>query len=210
MKIFALVVLASFAAAAYGAEMYRWVDEKGTVNYTPYPPPANIKKVETKKLGGNTVQTSEGSYSLQQAAKNFPITLYVTECGEFCNAARAHLKKRGIPYSEKNPTDPKETEAFKKISGGAIEVPLMVVGTLRTIKGYLASDWDAALDQAGYPSTAVPGAKPAAKPPAPAATAAAGSNNAAPGGTPPNGAAQTGNAPAGTTPPQPAATPEKK
>jgi len=211
MRIFALVVLASFAAAACGAEMYRWVDEKGTVNYTPYPPPANIKKVETKKLGGNTVQTSEGSYSLQQAAKNFPITLYVTECGEFCNAARAHLKKRGVPYSEKNPTDPKETEAFKKISGGAIEVPLMVVGTLRTIKGYLASDWDAALDQAGYPSSALPGAKPAAKPPAPAATAAAGGNNAAPGGTPPNGAPQTGNAPAGATPPQPAAaTPEKK
>ena len=120
MKIFALVVLASFAAAAFGAEMYRWVDEKGTVNYTPYPPPANIRKVETKKLGGNTVQTSEGSYSLQQAAKNFPVTLYVTECGEFCNSARAHLKKRGIPYSEKNPTDPKETEAFKKISGGGM------------------------------------------------------------------------------------------
>ena len=97
------------------------------------------------------------------------MTLYVTECGEFCNSARAHLKKRGIPYTEKNPTDPKETEAFKKISGGGIEVPLMVVGTLRTIKGYLASDWDAALDQAGYPSTAVPGAKPAAKPPAAAA-----------------------------------------
>ena len=101
----------------------------------------------TKKLGGNTVQTSEGSYSLQQAAKNFPVTLYVTECGEFCNSARAHLKKRGIPYTEKNPTDPKETEAFKKISGGSIEVPLMVVGTLRTIKGYLASDWDAALER---------------------------------------------------------------
>ena len=212
MKIFALVVLASFAAAAFGAEMYRWVDEKGTVNYTPYPPPANIRKVETKKLGGNTVQTSEGSYSLQQAAKNFPVTLYVTECGEFCNSARAHLKKRGIPYTEKNPTDPKETEAFKKISGGGIEVPLMVVGTLRTIKGYLASDWDAALDQAGYPSTAVPGAKPAAKPPAAATAAApAGGNNAAPAGTQQGGAPQTGNAPASGTAPPPATTaPENK
>ena len=38
---------------------------------------------------------------------------------------------------------------------------------LKTIKGYLASDWDATLDQAGYPSTAVPGAKPGAAPPAP-------------------------------------------
>ncbi len=167
MKAFSLLLLAALAVPAAGAEMYRWVDEKGTVNYTPYPPPANIKKVETKRLGSNTVQTSEGSYGLQQATKNFPVTLYTTDCGDLCNNARAHLKKRGIPYTEKNPTDPKEADDFKKQSGGGMEVPLLIVGSLKTIKGYLASDWDATLDQAGYPSTAVPGAKPAAAPPAP-------------------------------------------
>lgn len=165
MKTFALLLLLAFATAATGAEMYRWVDDKGVVNYTPFPPPANIKKVETKKLGGNTVQTSDGSYSLQQATKNFPVTLYATDCGELCNSARAHLKKRGIPYTEKNPTAANEADEFKKLSGGGMEIPLLVVGTLKTIKGYLASDWDATFDQAGYPSTAVPGAKPAAKPP---------------------------------------------
>ena len=165
MKTFVLLLLAAFAASAVGAEMYRWVDEKGTVNYTPYPPPANIKKVETKKLGGNSVQTSEGSYSLQLATKNYPVTLYATDCGDLCNTARAHLKKRGIPYSEKNPSDAKVVDEFKKISGGGMEIPLLVVGALKTIKGYLASDWDATLDQAGYPSTAIPGAKPPAAPP---------------------------------------------
>ncbi len=169
MKTFVLLLLAAFAASAAGAEMYRWVDDKGVVNYTPYPPPANIKKVETKRLGGNTAQAVEGSYSLQLATKNFPVTLYATDCGELCNNARAHLKKRGIPYTEKNPTDAKEVDEFKKISGGGMEIPLMMVGTLKTIKGYLATDWDATFDQAGYPSTALPGAKPAAKPPAGAA-----------------------------------------
>ena len=82
-----------------------------------------------------------------------------------CNNARAHLKKRGIPYQEKNPTAANEGEEFKKLSGGGMEIPLLVIGTLKTIKGYLASDWDATFDQAGYPSTAVPGVKPAAKPP---------------------------------------------
>ena len=38
MKIWTLLTLMGFAALAHGAEMYRWVDEKGTVNYTPYPP----------------------------------------------------------------------------------------------------------------------------------------------------------------------------
>ncbi|MEI7679078.1 MAG: glutaredoxin family protein [Betaproteobacteria bacterium] len=165
MKTFALLLLAAFATGVIGAEMYRWVDDKGVVNYTPFPPPANIKNVETKKFGGNTIQTSDGSFSLQQATKNFPVTLYATDCGELCNNARAHLKKRGIPYQEKNPTAANEGEEFKKLSGGGMEIPLLVIGTLKTIKGYLASDWDATFDQAGYPSTAVPGVKPAAKPP---------------------------------------------
>jgi hypothetical protein len=167
MKPFALLLLAAFATAAVGAEMYRWVDDKGVVNYTPYPPPANIKKVETKRLGGNTAQPVETSYTLQQAVKNFPITLYATDCGELCNSARAHLKKRGIPFTEKNPAAASEADEFKKLSGGGMEIPLLIVGSLKTIKGYLASDWDATFDQAGYPSTAVPGAKsPETAPPA--------------------------------------------
>ena len=123
MKAFTLLLLAALAVPAFGGELYRWVDDKGTVNYTPYPPPANIKKVETKRLGGNSAQPVEGSYSLQQATKNFPVTLYATDCGELCNNARAHLKKRGIPFAEKNPTDPKEIDEFKKQSGGGMEIP---------------------------------------------------------------------------------------
>jgi hypothetical protein len=167
MKAFAFLILAVFAASAISAEMYRWVDDKGVVNYTPYPPPANIKKVETKRLGDNTVQTTGGSYSLQQAAKTFPVTLYATDCGDLCNSARAHLKKRGIPFTEKNPTAASEADEFKKLSGGGMEIPLLIVGSLKTIKGYLASDWDTTFDQAGYPSTAMPGAKsPETAPPA--------------------------------------------
>jgi len=166
MKTWAFLTLMGIAAVAHCAEMYRWVDEKGVVNYTPYPPPANIRKVEQKNLGGNAVQTSETPYSVQLAVKNFPVTLYITDCGDLCNNARAHLKKRGIPYAEKNPQNPDEIEAFKKLTGGGMEVPLLVVGQLKTIKGFQASEWDAALDQAGYPSTVLPGAKPAAIPPA--------------------------------------------
>jgi hypothetical protein len=169
MKAFAFLLLAAFAAAAIGAEMYRWVDDKGVVNYTPYPPPANIKKVETKRMSGNTAAApaAVGSYSLQQAVKNFPVTLFANDCGELCNNARAHLKKRGIPYTEKNPNSPNELEELKKASGGGAEIPLLVVGSLKTIKGYFSTEWDATLDQAGYPSTAEPGAKPPAAAPAP-------------------------------------------
>jgi len=167
MKSWTLLALVGLAATAHSAEMYRWVDEKGVVNYTPYPPPAKIRKVEPKKLGDNTVQTTEMPYSLQQAVKNFPVTLYATaSCGDPCKMARDYLKKRGVPYTEKNPGAPEELENFKKIAGEGMEVPLLLVGQLKTLRGYLASEWDAALDQAGYPSTAVPGATPAPAPPA--------------------------------------------
>lgn len=165
MKIWMLIMLAGIAAGAYGADMYRWTDEKGVVNYTPYPPPANIKKVEQKQLGGSTIQTSSVPYGVQMAVKDFPVTLYVTDCGEPCAKARAHLAKRGIPYTEKNPQQPEDVDEFKKLTGGGMQVPLLVVGRLNTVKGYQASEWDSALDMAGYPSSILPGAKPAAAAP---------------------------------------------
>src|SRR3954468_4704699 len=172
MKYGALAILMVTAALAHGAEMYRWVDEKGVVNYTPYPPPPNIRKVEPKKLGDTAKAapaTSDAPYSLQLATKNFPLTFYSTkDCGEPCKSARAHLEKRGAPFTEKDPSNPgsaKEFEDYKKMNGGNPQVPFLMVGTLKNLQGYLASEWDAALDAAGYP-TSVPGAKPAAKPPA--------------------------------------------
>jgi glutaredoxin len=168
MKLLAMLALMGVAVLAHGAEMYRWVDDKGVVNYTPYPPPASIKKVEQKKIGGNYVQTSDAPYSLQLSAKNYPVTVYATpECGP-CKMVRAHLDKRGVPYTEKNvstPASAEELESFKKLPGGGLEIPVIQVGQLKTLKGYLADDLNAALDQAGYPSAAIPGAKPAAKPP---------------------------------------------
>jgi glutaredoxin len=173
MKIYPFLILMGFAALVHGADMYRWVDEKGVVNYTPYPPPPNIKKVEQKKIGGNYVPTAEAPNSAQQAAKNLPVTFYSTPDCDTCKIARAHLDRRGVPYTEKNPSAPGEFENFNKLSGGNLLVPLLQVGQLKSVIGYLPAEWDAILDQGGYPSTAAPGTKPAAKPPASAPPAAA-------------------------------------
>ncbi len=173
MKALAIVALLGLAAMAHAAEVYEWVDEKGVKQYTQQPPPPNVKNVTQKRLTTSVVETRGPSYSMQQAMKNFPVTLYVTECGNPCKSARAHLARRGIPFTEKNPQKPEEADLFKKLTGGGMEVPLLLVGELRTLKGYLATEWDAAFDQAGYPSTAAPGAKPAATAPGakPATTA---------------------------------------
>jgi glutaredoxin len=161
VKTLAALILIGLAMMAYAAQVYEWVDEKGVKQYTQQPPPPNVKNVQQKRIGANVVETSGPTYSLQQATTNFPVTLYVTDCGDLCTQARTHLARRGVPFTEKNPQKGEDLENFKKLSGGDMGVPLLVVGKLRTLKGYLASEWDAALDQAQYPTTVVPGAKAA-------------------------------------------------
>jgi glutaredoxin len=150
----------------HAAQLYRWVDEKGNVEWRDTPPPATAKKVEQRSISTSTIPASDLPYSLQQAVKNFPVTLWATDCGELCDRARAHLKRRGVPHTERNPQS--DFAAFKKAAGGGSEVPLLFVGSTR-LKGYSQSEWDSALDIAGYPQTALIPAKPkpiASKPPA--------------------------------------------
>ena len=160
--MFLILASAVVAAPLNAAQLYRWVDEKGHVEWRDTPPPSTAKKVEQRNVGVNTIQTSELPYSVQQAVKNFPVTLWLTDCGDICDKARAHLNRRGVPHTEKNAQS--ELAAFKKASGGSTEIPLLFVGSNR-LKGYLESDWDAALDAAGYPKTALNPIKPQPKAP---------------------------------------------
>jgi glutaredoxin len=171
--LFALAV--ALACGPLGAaQLYRWVDEKGHVEWRDTPPPPNAKQVEQRSVGSNTIQTSTLPYSVQQAVRNFPVTLWVYDCGETCTEARNHLARRGVPYTERNGRT--EAEALKKLTG-SYGVPVLYVGTTK-LSGYLDTAWDSALDTAGYPKTAPPGVKPqvqqASKPaPDPAAKAPA-------------------------------------
>lgn len=171
MTRFAVVLAVLIAAMpAQAAQLYRWVDAQGRVEWRDTPPPANAKKVEKRTIGGSVIETSTLPYSVQQAVRNFPVTLYISNCGEGCDKARAHLVRRGVPFTQKNPQD--DVEAYKKLTNGGMEVPLLFVGNER-LRGYETGAWDTALDTAGYPRQPVPGyaapkpaAAPAAKPPA--------------------------------------------
>jgi glutaredoxin len=150
------LAVALLAGPVSAAQLYRWVDDKGNVEYRDTPPPANAKKVERRDVSGNTIETSGLPYSVQQAVKKHPVTLWVYDCGDPCVKARAHLVKRGVPHTERNPQ--KEPDAMKKATGGN-DVPVLFVGS-NQLKGYLDTAWDAALDSAGYPKSPPPGYKP--------------------------------------------------
>src|SRR5688500_2316816 len=160
--ILCIGIAAAISGTLFAAQLYRWVDEKGNVEYRDTPPPSSAKKIEQRPMSGGAAPAAELPYSVQQAVKNFPVTLWVTDCGDSCTNARAHLARRGVPHQEKDPVA--DFDNFRKTTGGT-EVPVIFVGSTR-LRGYLESDLDAALDAAGYPRTALvkPPAKPAAKP----------------------------------------------
>src|ERR1043166_7526039 len=109
---YAFAVILACAATAHSAGLYKWTDPNGQTQYSDVPPPANAKNVQQRKVAPNVIPSSGPSYGQQEAAKNFPVTLWVTECGELCAKARALLNQRGIPYTEKNPQNPGDGETF--------------------------------------------------------------------------------------------------
>ena len=186
MKVFLHVVVVSLmATGAYAAQLYRWVDAKGNVEWRDTPPPASVpsKSIQERRVGGNVIGTTETPYAVQLAAKNHPVKLWTgAGCGAGCDAARAHLAKRGVPYTESSPEA--DSVGFSKASPNS-QVPILQVGS-QSLTGYLESDWDITLDSAGYPRSG-PAVKPVilqppATPPAaaakPPATAAAPNNPA--------------------------------
>ncbi len=161
-----VMLLASTALAA--AQLYRWVDEQGRVEWRDTPPPSGGKQVEQRNVRANTIDTAGLPYETQRVARNFPVTLWATNCGPACDSARAHLARRGIPYTEKDPQA--DLDAYKKLMGG-LEIPVLVVGRER-LKGYAQAVWDEAFDAAGYPRNAPPTAvkpPPTSRPPQPTA-----------------------------------------
>ncbi|MEK6211430.1 MAG: glutaredoxin family protein [Pseudomonadota bacterium] len=167
MKPRMLLIMLISSAALVQAETYKWVDADGTIHYSDQPPPPSARKSERKQLGDKPGDVAM-PYVLQQAVKNFPVTIFVYDCGDGCNRARALLAKRGVPHTTKDPLAPGMREELRKATGGDEVVPVLQVGR-RVLRGFEEGQWNAALDDAGYPKTALVPVTPVQTKPAPAA-----------------------------------------
>lgn len=159
----AVLIAAAFMPSLHAAELYKWADPvTGAPVYSGDPPAAAVKSVQQKQIRPSTIETSNLPYGVQRAVSRNPIVLYASDCGEFCKAARAYLAKRGLPYSERNPEEPAVARELKKVAGGALEVPLLMVGS-KSVRGFDEARYASALDAAGYPKSSLAGlgAKPA-------------------------------------------------
>lgn len=148
--IWLTILLGLSAAQVAAGQMYRWVDERGVVQYSDQPPPPRARKVETIRPRANVVEADKEGFEMRRARERNPVVLYVTDCGEPCDLAREFLAQRKIPHSRKNPQNVPEDAVELKQLAGVLEVPVIKVGG-KHLKGFDPAAWEDLLGAAGYP-----------------------------------------------------------
>ena len=164
MRIFIAVTLLAAALPA-AAQMYRWTDESGKTHYTDTPPPRSAKGVQKKSGGAPGGSESTGAalpFAVQQAARDYPVTLYTTDGCEGCTEARKFLNARGVPFREISVASEAQLAELKK-AVGSNSVPSLLVGP-NVVKGFEAGQYNRALDDAGYPKAGILPARNQAEP----------------------------------------------
>jgi len=130
---------------------YKVVGSDGRVTYTDRVPSAAEGQVSA--LGARSVAPAPAvvlPFELHQVARRYPVTLYATTgtC-EPCDAGRALLRQRGIPYAEKQVLGVEDSQALEKLSGGR-DAPTLAIGG-QIVRGMSPDLWNSYLDAAGYP-----------------------------------------------------------
>lgn len=166
MKAASILMAIGLAAASLplaAAQLYQWKDAQGHTFYSDQQPPPSVRNAQQKSFKGSVIEGGE-PYAVQVARERHPITLYTSACGTPCDQARQLLIQRGVPFSSKDLRASEEARNEVQKLTGKLNVPVLTVGSDK-IEGFEAGQWQAALDRAGYPSSALPGRGPAPPPP---------------------------------------------
>lgn len=142
----ALLLAASLSQAQ---AVYRVVGPDGRVTFSDKPPVAGNA---TASGAGGKQANSEGAsmpYELRQVANKYPVTLYTSSNCNPCDAGRAMLNSRGIPFAEKTISTNEDAEALQRMSSDA-SLPFLTIGG-QQLKGYSDAEWSQFLNAAGYP-----------------------------------------------------------
>lgn len=141
------------------------------------------------QLSAQSINTAPFPYEIKRVVQSFPVTIYTTASCSPCDAGKALLTGRGVPFIEKTASSETELNALKA-RGLGDTFPALSVGS-RGVKKFETGAWNEALDFAGYPKT---GAYPAgySNPPA---TPLGSASNAAPAASANSGAPLTPSAP---------------
>lgn len=145
------VFVAALVAALPALAQYKIVGPDGKVTYTDRPPAAAEGRVTA--LGARApVAAAEPALpaELRQAVGRYPVALYVSmNACEPCDQARGLLRRRGVPFSERQVLTAEDGDALERLTGGR-DAPTLTIGG-QTLRGLAPDLWNQYLDAAGYP-----------------------------------------------------------
>ena len=147
-----MIALACVASSAFAQQVYRQVDANGKITYSDQPPTArNAQPVQGSRGGAVNSMPADGSlpYELRQVVQRYPVTLYTRSDCQPCDAGRALLTTRGVPFTEKTIQSQQDNEALVRQTGQN-SLPLVAIGS-QQLAGFQDTDWSRYLDAAGYP-----------------------------------------------------------
>jgi glutaredoxin len=149
MKLLAVASLLALAVLPAHA-MYKIVGPDGRVTYTDRPPLAGQgHAVPMGRAAGGSSEVSM-PLVLREAMTRFPVTLYTTADCQPCEAGRALLRQRGVPFQERTGGSTNaDQEAWLRLTG-SLDTPALTIGS-QLLRGFSPSVWSSYLDTAGYP-----------------------------------------------------------
>ncbi len=146
-----MVAAGGLLVACQAFAQYKSVGPDGRITYSDLPPPPGSKVVDQKKLAPEATANPALPFELQEAATKYPVALYTGDNCAPCDEARAFLRARGVPFTEKTVTSAEDIALFKQQSPDGT-APVLTVGSRKSV-GYTQSSWTGLLDSAGYPRT---------------------------------------------------------
>lgn len=152
--VFSAALALGMAAGTPAWAIYKIVGPDGSVTFSDVPPSSTQgKAVQSLSTNGSATPSSFAGFpvALREAARKYPVTLYTAPQCEACDAARDYLQQRGIPFAEKTITTNADIKAYKALSNGSDQLPLVIIGSTKLSTGFSSSNWNIALDAAGYP-----------------------------------------------------------
>lgn len=146
---FLVLVSLSFTTPSFGLTIVECVDKNGDSTFAERCPPGSEKKSEKRIRGVSTDKDDE--ISLEDIAKDHPVTLFSVENCEACGLVRTQLKARDIPFTEIDVgNDQAKFDQLTAATGGAATVPTLTIDD-KVLTGHNSASLDSALNDAGYP-----------------------------------------------------------
>jgi glutaredoxin len=156
-----LFLLTTFALPA-GAEVAKWTDAQGRVNYGTRPPAGENVRAATLRgtvsVGdGMTVLPEAGKPAAGSASDEFAkavmaprkgeVWIYTTPSCGYCRRAKEHMRLKGVAFTEKDVSANAAYKSEFRAMGGR-GVPVTLSGSQR-INGYTETTFDGFLKSAG-------------------------------------------------------------